>query len=190
MYEDTLRIKLLIACSCFALLLAKTLTVYAQTEATLTLLNANVTAGDSFEVKVTLDSPAPCPTQLQILFSTDPTNANAFWAVGDIPAGAVTATLKATTPKDQAGGDYKPDQADLRACPGFSKPKKISVPARIVTVRPVPDPNHYPAEAELTLSITQKQFLDTKIVQLDGLDSESTQGSAGMRWMMPTFVPS
>jgi hypothetical protein len=50
--------------------------------------------------------------------------------------------------------------------------RQFKIPARTISVHAIPDPNRYPVSAELALSLTQKQFLNTKATDLDQLERQ------------------
>jgi hypothetical protein len=58
------------------------------------------------------------------------------------------------------------------ALPRIQQHEKILRTRRTLTVKAVPDANAYPSRAELALTVTQKQFLDTKATQLSALNSK------------------
>lgn len=146
---------------------------HAQSGAQITLPQGNVTAGDSFDVLVKLDHPATCETGAFVEFVLPPSTSS-FYAGTTIHAGETSVTLKATPARDLPGGTYQVQRGFLNPCPGYQNNKDFKVPAITVTVRALPDSNVYPTSADVKLSLTQKQFLDTKIAHLDNLDVELT----------------
>jgi hypothetical protein len=88
--------------------------------------------------------------------------------------GDTKAHLTSTLSLDRQGGIYHAVRGYLNPCPGYETGKNFTVPDLTVTVRAIPDPNVYPTSADLALSVTQKQFFDTKIAELNKLDQEIT----------------
>jgi hypothetical protein len=60
----------------------------------------------------------------------------------------------------------------LFPCQGYSVQKPFTATPVTINVRGIPDPNNYPAKADVVLSLTQKQFLDTKIAELNDLSGQ------------------
>lgn len=152
----------------------------AQTSAQVSLPEATVTAGDTLKVTVELDAPATCASQAGVAFTSADGNSS-FWLSGMTCQGETTVALSAQLPRDLPGGKYHAIRGDLNPCPGYSKTKTFTVPERIVTVTALPDPHQYPAHADLELSVTQKQFFDTKIAQLNNLNIQITTRLEGNR---------
>ena len=73
----------------------------------------------------------------------------------------------------------------MNPCPGFENGKNFTVPDLTVTVRAIPDSNVYPTKADLVLSVTQKQFFDTKIAQLTKLEVQLTTRIEGKAADLP-----
>lgn len=142
----------------------------AQSSAQIDLPEATLAAGDSFVVTLTFDAPAPCSAQIEVRFVNK--EGKAVDAVGNIEKGQTTAKINTRVPRDFPGGEYiSSKEGQIWPCPDYSEIRKISLPERILTVKAVPDANRYPAKAELALTVTQKQFLDTKATQLSALNS-------------------
>jgi hypothetical protein len=136
----------------------------------ITVPQGNLTAGDSFEVKLTLDMPAPCAVNVNVWFSNS--TRDGFMALGNIAKGDTAVLLRVDLPRDLPAGDYKSSSGTLLPCPGYTRQRSFTVPVRTVTVNALPDPNQYPTTADLELSLTQKQFLETKVAQLSDLNSQ------------------
>jgi hypothetical protein len=152
--------------------LLTTVQVFGQNDAKIDLPNGVVNAGDPVEFRLTLREPAPCNTQVQLFYSENAQNVPGtyFVASGDAKQGSTSVVAKAETAKDQAGGEYKISYVRLLACPGYSKITMLNPTSPpTVTIIPLPDPHVYPSSADISLSLSQKQFLDTKSEDLDDL---------------------
>lgn len=157
----------------------------AQSEPEISVSKGNITAGESLEVKLTFDKPAPCSSQVQVVFRKK-NPPRGFGVGGRIEAGQTAATLKEVLPKDFPAGDYVSEDGTLQ-CDGYSEGRTFPVPARTITVKGLPDANQYPTTAELSLSLTQKQFLDTKIAQLETLKSQLSTRLEGHSANLPAL---
>ena len=149
----------------------------AQSDARIDLPEASLTVGDSLVASVTFESPAPCPAQIGVTFAHSQDTGRGFQVLGNIAEGEKTVKLTAPIPRDFPGGEYvAASQGRMWPCPGYSDMRTFSVPARRITVKALPDTNQYPAKAELSLSVTQKKFLDTKVAELSALSGKLDTG--------------
>jgi hypothetical protein len=159
--------------SCCVLSVACVEACNAQSSAEITLSQASVNTGETLDVKLTLDKPVPCATYIYVSFQgpSESFNAGAGARVGE-----VTQMLKADVPRDIKGGAYTSVSGTLNPCPGFSKATPFKVNASTVTVAALPDATEFPTAAVVLLSVTQKQFLQTKVTQLTALSGELDTG--------------
>lgn len=145
----------------------------AQSDARVDLPQATLTAGDSFDSTVSFDTPSPCAThvELSIVGKQDPEKI--IYAEGEIGDGQKATKVPVQVPRDFPAGDYIfAKEGTLWPCPGYSIRRKFSVPERVLTVKALPDTKVYPTKVDLTLTVNQKQFLDTKATQLSALSSK------------------
>lgn len=147
----------------------------AQSGAQLTLSQATVTAGDTVNIDLeNLEFPASCDTIVQLFFNLQSSPTNEFIANGSIKANSTSTKISVTLPRDIDGGEYHVVLARLLACPGYQNPRNFTFPPVVLSVKAFPDTTRFPTRADLNLSVTQKQFFDTKIAQLDDLDRQLT----------------
>jgi hypothetical protein len=102
--------------------------------------------------------------------------------VGQVAKGQREAHLSVQVGRDHDPGTYHTAYLTLVRCPGYDKNIAMQPPAAAdvsVTVRAIPDPTVFPSGAGTTLSVTQKQFFDTKIDELRRLDQRITTAIAG-----------
>jgi hypothetical protein len=148
---------------------------YAQSSATIKMDHGEVTAGDRVTMAVTFDRPATCTQTVSIyLFGTSDSNGTPSLNFrGDVVDGKDTVTLSVTVPKDYHGEFHSlANNSFLFPCPGYSAGKPFMIPPVTLNVRGIPDPNKYPTKADVVLSLTQKQFLDTKVAELNDLSHQ------------------
>jgi len=160
----------------------------AQSSAQLTLSQANVDAGDKVSANLTLDTPAACDTTVRVNFYLRNANGGVqeqFVMDGQVRKGDTSVNLTTSVARDRQGGIYHSEQGVLFPCPGYENAKIFKVPDVTVTVRAIPDPNVYPTRADLVLSVTQKQFFDTKIAQLSKLELQLTTRIEGKAADLP-----
>jgi hypothetical protein len=92
---------------------------------------------------------------------------------GQIAKGQTEAHLSTQVGRDRAPGTYRTTELQIFACPGYDKARILHPPTVevvSVTVRAIQDSTVFPSRAGLTLSVSQKQFFDTKIAELNKLD--------------------
>jgi hypothetical protein len=135
----------------------------------------NYTAGDPEPVgaNVTLNTPVSCDAYLYVRFR----GADHIVALNtSIKAGEQSVKVKARLPRDLPGGEYKFFDAFLTPCDGDADQKPISLQGAPQTflVTAYPTPNRYPTGAEVALTVSQRQFFDTKILELNGLSVQLT----------------
>ena len=147
----------------------------AQSDNRIELPQASVTAGDHIDAKLTLQTPVACDTGAHLFFVDAKVHVQ-FQIVGIINSGQTTVTIGGTIPRDVPAGDYESGQGQLNPCPDYQNSINFTVPAKILNVKAFPNPVHLPNSADLELSLTQKQFLDTKVAQLSALSSELDSG--------------
>ncbi len=147
---------------------------YSQSSATIKMDHGEVTAGDTLSMVVAFDKPATCSQTVRFYMTT--TVPNAYQALdfrGELEAGKATTTLSTIVPKDYRGEFHSAaDGSFLFPCQGYSVNKPYTATPMTLNVRGIPDPNNYPAKADVVLSLTQKQFLDTKIAELNNLSGQ------------------
>ena len=146
--------------------------VRAQNSAQIALNHANLTAGDPLQITITLDKPYVCDAHVEVNFLTE--SSSQFSMEGTVSRGQVSATLSGNLPRDLPAGEYRAHGGYLYPCPGYMNGRNFTVPPVTVSVRALPDLNQYPTSAGLVLTLTQKQFLSTKIAELGELDSQLT----------------
>jgi hypothetical protein len=149
---------------------------YSQSSATIKMDHGDVTAGDTVNMVLTFDQPATCRQQARI-YMVGPRlitgNDMTLDVRGVLDAGSNTTTLTVTVPKDYQGEFHSTaENSILFACDGYSVNRNFSSTPVSFNVRGIPDPNKYPAKAAVVLSLTQKQFLDTKVTELKVLSSQ------------------
>jgi hypothetical protein len=149
---------------------------YSQTSATVKMDHGEVTAGETIPIVATFDQPATC-TQTARIYMTGPVLSDGSQAVldfrGTLATGQNTATLTVTIPKDYQGQfNTVASNSVLFPCDGYSTAKHFSAPPLTLNVTSIPDPNKYPSKAGVALSLSQKQFLATKIAALNDLSSQ------------------
>lgn len=143
----------------------------AQTDASIDLPEAVVTAGDQLQIHVTFATPATCRTTITIFFA-DANHENTFFLVADVPSGANAVDVQGRLAPDLAGGEYGPTNAALNACYAGQVPRNLKIASKPMIVKSLPDATQLPNTASLSLTLSQKQFLDTKIAQLSDLNSQ------------------
>lgn len=134
--------------------------------------HGEVTAGDTLNMVVVFDRPTTCNQTARVyLMGKDGNQALDFR--GQLEAGKDTATLSFTIPKDYHGQFHLvPEGSLLFPCEGYSVNKPFTAAPVTLNVRGIPDPNNYPVKAEVVLSLTQRQFLDTKVAELNDLSGQ------------------
>jgi hypothetical protein len=160
--------------SCCLLLLTSIGSPQVPSNAQLTLDKESVTAGDPIRMTLTADEPAPCNGQVQVAFTSDSNPSYSFGVNGPMKKGDTTFTVESATMFDVPGGVYRSTVAYFSPCPGFANGHTFKVPVRTLTMKAYSDPNLYPSKADLVLKPSQKQFLDTKIAELEDLDQQIT----------------
>lgn len=145
----------------------------AQSSATVGDTSAEITAGETFAAKLTFDTAATC--QQHITIPIGKAGGDYFYLEGNLQPGQSTVNVSVQFPKD-AEGLYQTDarglpSPDLYPCDGYRNHRKFTVPAIALTVKSIPDPNLYPTSASVSLTLTQKQFLGTKIAALGVLST-------------------
>lgn len=143
---------------------------YSQTSATTTIDHGEVTAGDPLTVTLIFDKAATCSAQIDYRLREGSTQSFLYFA-GNLEAGKSTAAVRTVVPKDKAG-KFDNFSSFLYPCEGYSERKEFKVDPLTVNVKPIPDPNTYPASAVATLELDQKQFLDTRATELRELISQ------------------
>ena len=143
----------------------------SQPENGIELPRATVTAGDQIEVKVTLQTPTECFRRVVVNFR-EPRTQVVFQVYGNVEAGGRAVTLEGTIPRDMPAGDYQSSQVILFPCPDYELDTNLAVPPRTFSVRAFPNPVAQPGKADLELSLTQKQLLDTKIAEISDLENK------------------
>ena len=146
---------------------------HAQSSATITGDHAEVVAGDPLTLHLTFNTAATCDHGINLpLYNSDA--AQEFNLQGILKMGQTTADITVVIAKDAAGkfvSNTPNIQPTLNPCTGYSAYKPFATPVISVNVRPVPDLNSYPGSAAIKLTLTQKQFLGTKIAELNSLSS-------------------
>jgi hypothetical protein len=145
----------------------------AQSEVQISLEQEDPTAGDNVTSTVTFPQPVPCDTTVFVAFRSAITTPDgySFALYGPLKAGQTVVKVSSKLLFDTPAGEYQSVDG-YYTCEGFRQQKHFAVPSRVLRVKALPDSNNYPTVADLTLSATQKQFFDTKIAELDRLDSE------------------
>ena len=92
----------------------------------------------------------------------------------NIAADQTAVTVTGKIPRDVKAGDYHTGKAYVEPCPDYQSDIFFTVPSNALSVKAFPSPVKPPGTSKLELSLTQKQFLDTKIAQLDDLNSQLT----------------
>lgn len=146
---------------------------HAQNGAKIELSHASLIAGEPLEASMTLNSPSACTATAYLTFKEIQTNTQ-FSLTGTVTSGEKNVTLKGNLPLDLPGGEYRTSSAYLSACQGYMNGTQISIPVVAVVIKALDHQPKFPTSAELTLSLTQKEFLDTKISQLNELDTQIT----------------
>jgi hypothetical protein len=149
-------------------------TAHPQTSATIKMDHGEITAGDKLSMELTFDQAATCSQQV-VVGMRGTANSNQFYLAfqGALDPGKDIATLAVTVPRDYEGEFHtEAQQSYLNPCVGFSVTKYFSVTPVTFNVRGLPDPNKYPTKAGVVLSLTQKQFLDTKVTELKDLSGQ------------------
>jgi hypothetical protein len=144
-----------------------------QTTSQLKLSAVNVDAGDTLTADLTLETPAACDQTVLVQYNTTGNTAIIQFR-GQVAKGATNVHLTVQVPHDRKSDVYHSTKGYLVPCPGFEAQREFDIPTADITVRAVPDPNVYATKADVTVSVTQKQFLDTKIAELDNLDQRIT----------------
>ena len=157
-----------------------------QPDARIELSQGNFTAGDHFETKVTLSAPAPCGTRVDVYFQDQKTQRQ-FWVSGTVQAGQTAFTIPGDIPKDIPGGDYVSVEATIYPCPGYQLNKRLKLPSTTMSIKAYLDQIQYPQTADLELSLTQRQFLETKAAQLSNLSSQLTTRLEGHAADLPAL---
>jgi hypothetical protein len=167
--------------SCLLFLLGSFHALFGQSETKITSQRASVSAGESLDFNINLGQPLPCDTWVSVYFSneTDPNSAE-LSATASFPKGTTSGVLKMNVPFDQPSGRYRARRGATNPCPNFRLGSQFTVPdasSPIVTVvanssAVSQSPSPTVALGQISLSLTQKQFLNTKISDLDELDTK------------------
>jgi hypothetical protein len=144
-----------------------------QASSQLKLSAVNVDAGDTLTADLTLAAPATCDQGVLVQYNA-PGNAAVILFRGQAAKGDTNVHLTVQVPRDRKSDVYHSTKGYLLPCPGFEAQREFDIPTANITVRAIPDPNVYATKADVTVSVTQKQFLDTKIAELDNLDQQIT----------------
>jgi hypothetical protein len=177
-----LLLTLLLSASLSGLAQAPAAQVPAKPQAQLTLSQASVTAGDTVQIDLNnLESPAPCSTSVQAIFDPDNPGPSSpqLVANGNIQPNSTSTSLSLTLAKDVDAGNYHLIVVRFLPCPGLSKMRTVTVPRLALSVKALPDTTKYPTRADLNLTVTQMQFFDTKIKELDDIDHQLTNRIEG-----------
>jgi hypothetical protein len=155
-----------------------TIEATSQTSATVSLEKALFNAGETIQAVLTFDVPSPCPANVGVYLTKGGkpfggTPGTDFLILGgQVEKGQSKLTISYTLPFDSSGGEFElsPSISSYLLCSGYSHQRKfaLSDPPHI-TVLPVVDTNLYPTQAKVELTVSQKQFLETKANELDGL---------------------
>jgi hypothetical protein len=140
----------------------------AQTSATVSLDRAAFKAGDVIKASLTLDIPSPCDGGFIVPFKRD-SGQGEIDLYANSTKGSQTISVSAQPTFDDPGGNFVADSALIR-CIGFQNPRHVLLSEKVqFTIIPVPDTYAYPTKATVALTVSQKQFLETKAVELDRL---------------------
>jgi hypothetical protein len=147
---------------------------YSQSSATIKMDHGEVTAGEPLSMDLTFDKPTTCSQTVRVYMVDTATNGTQGLDVrGQLEAGKDTTTVSTIVPKDYHGEFHSSESSSfLFPCQGYSVNKPFAFTPVTVNVRGIPDPNSYPAKADVVLSLTQKQFLDTKVAELNALSGQ------------------
>jgi hypothetical protein len=163
----------LVAISCVFIAAGQTLCC-AQSSATISGDHAEVTAGQPLTLHLTFDTAASCDRRIYVPLGNVETDFS-IELTGTLQTGKNTADVATGIPKDFEGkfvsNNVRYGMPSLGPCPGYSITKKFAAPSISVNVKPIPDPNSYPTSAVVELTLTQNQFLATKIAELEELSS-------------------
>ncbi len=140
---------------------------------TVTLSKGSVTAGDILHVSVKLDHAALCDGPAQLFFDKPPNSGDQFSINLNLNGGASTLEKDVTVPRD-VEGDYESRSIYIYPCPGYSKPDQIALPSNSLHINPLLIAPQKPTGAELALSFSAKQFLETRAEQMDLLSEQLT----------------
>ncbi len=140
----------------------------AQTSATVSLDKAVYKAGEAINGSVTLDVQSPCNGI--VFLELRRTNGQGGTEVtGGIQKGQQTISVATTIPFDDPGEEYDVTNGNFR-CDNYQRLRPLAIPNPIhITILPIPDTNAYPTQAKFELTVSQKQFLETKTHELDNL---------------------
>jgi hypothetical protein len=148
---------------------------FAQSSATVGGDHAEATAGKPFTLHLTFDTAATCEHHINFPLS-NPSAGQILSLQGALAVGQSTADVSEIISKDFSGEFVSNlpygGKPSLGPCAGYSVYKQLSIPTVTLNVKAIPDPNSYPSTAKVELSLTQEQFLDTKIAQLNTLSSQ------------------
>ena len=149
----------------------------SQTSATVSLERAVFKAGEAVKGTVTFDIPSPCDAGFWIVALRDSGPERVEMDITGNPAkGGQTIAVGTQTAFDDAGGDFTSVSASFR-CNGYQKMRPITLSNKVhFTLVPVPDTNVYPTQAKVELTVSQKQFLETKAEELDRLQIRFANG--------------
>jgi hypothetical protein len=147
----------------------------SQSDGLIDLPQANVTAGDQIEAKLTLNTPAGCDTLVYLYFVDQKIHAQ-FQLNSVIRAGQTTANIVGKIPRDVLADEYQSGTREINPCPEYQNGIDIKVPIKVLSVKAFPNPIQFPNTAGLQLTVTQKQFFDTKAAELYSLRSKLDTG--------------
>lgn len=159
------------ATACFVFSIMCTCLGQAQDQARIETTQGVITAGDRLELKVTLPFPKACEGVVYVFFREMKAE-EGFQLFSNATNGATEVTIAGPVPKDIPGGEYKSTGAEMPPCPGYSKPTQLKVTETTVTVKAFPNPVPSPDSAEVKLSLTQTQFLQTEMTSLSALKGQ------------------
>ena len=149
---------------------------YAQGNATGTLEHDKITAGQRFKLRVQLDTTPSYKTFVQEVFT--------YKSVAGVPLtrpplsvvcnGTTTGLssaveLECVVPSDADGGVYEPQNLRIGPPPGGAREQNAKIVVPEFEVVPIQDTNIYPKNAVATISLSQRQTLQSGAGKIDRL---------------------
>lgn len=152
------------------------------------LSREKITAGQPFAVKVHFATPLSYAAQLNLVFdfqsqpNSIDSGRSALICGGSARIHETDAELECPVPFDAPGGVYKPRPLSLGPPPGFSRWRDLRTELPNIEVIAVQDTTVYPTQLSATVSLSQKQILQSgaaKVgVLLDELNTKVDDRSA------------
>ena len=143
-----------------------------QPAPTVTLSTGSVMAGDVMHLSVKLDHPVICDSAADVYFDKTPNPGDGISFRLPLKSGASAVDADVSVPRD-VEGNYESKFLFIYPCEGYSKIDKITLPSNVLHINALLAAPQ-PTSAELALSFSVRQFLETRAQQIDLLSERLT----------------